>query len=86
MEANRINLVEQIVKDNAPQLVGELLSNLDALNGEGLNFEQVKSIYKNLLKGKIYQNARNLNTLIRTILVEGRVIFRQKKPIGDKPL
>lgn len=81
MDANRVNLIERIVRENAPLLVGELLSNLECLNlsdGQKLSFNQIKTIFKQLLREKIYQNTRNLNKLIRAILVEDRILFRKK--------
>ena len=79
MEIRKIELIEQSIKENAPLLIGELLSNLEALKDESLSFEQIKSIFKSLLKEKVYQNSRNLNKLIRAILVESQIIFRRPK-------
>ena len=70
--------IEEVIDNNASLLVGELLRNLEVLDGEGLSFEQIKSLYKKLIKEKVYQNARYLKKIINVNLNSGSVIFRQK--------
>jgi len=78
MEEKTINeKLEGVVDENASLLVGELLRNLEVLDGEGLSFKQVKSIFKKLIREKIYQNARYLKKLIGINLDVGTIQFRE---------
>jgi len=71
--------VSQIIDQNSPLLVGELLKSLEVLDGEGLTFEQIKSLYKKLIREKIYQNSRLLKKIISINLDLGTIKFRKPR-------
>jgi hypothetical protein len=71
--------VEEIIDQNSPLLVGELLKSLEVLDGEGLTFEQIKSLYKKLIREKIYQNSRLLKKIISINLDVGSIKFRKPR-------
>ncbi len=71
--------VNQLIDQNSPLLVGELLKSLEVLDGEGLTFEQIKSLYKKLIREKIYQNSRLLKKIISINLDLGTIKFRKPR-------
>lgn len=71
--------IEKVIEDNSRLLVGELLSNLEVLNIEGLSFNQIKELYKGLVKDKIYQNSRYLKKLVGMNFELGSIKFRPRK-------
>lgn len=71
--------LDKILEEGAPLLVGELLKNLEILDGEGLTFEQLKTLYKKLVREKVYQHFRYLKKLIKINLDIGTIQFRTRK-------
>jgi len=72
--------LENILNENSKSLVGLLLKKLEILDGNNLNFEQIKNLYKSLIKEQIYENNRFLLKLIRTNFETGKIVFRQNTP------
>ena len=78
-----INKLNELLEDNTKVLVGVLLKRLENLKlseGQTLTFEQIKSLYSNIVKNSLYENNRFLLKLIRANFETGKIVFRQNTP------
>jgi hypothetical protein len=70
--------IEELINQNSRTLVGILIKRIELLENNNLTFNQIKNIYKSLVKEEVYENARGLLKLLRANIDIGAKLISQR--------
>ena len=79
MTEKELQRLYKLLDDNAPQLVGELLSDIETLKGESLTFDQLKNIIKKIVKEHVYQNSRQFKRVCKAYFEKLTIQFESRE-------
>jgi flagellar biosynthesis component FlhA len=79
-----IDTIQQDIKENAKALVGELMKQFEILAEETkttspISVDQLKKIYKKIVKERVYENSRYLQKIVAIHLESNNISFIKPK-------